>query len=361
MPDSPIINDSEDFIPMMPVPDSIIKQDSADDSGLSPIPFQFSDIQAMAAQILKKAQVRADQMLSNARSQVAAMEKQAQDRAYKDGFPKGEKAGFVKGETEGRALAKGEVAKAVEEERAVFRKNSEPAIKALDEVLKAVREVRARLSSQAEADLLLLSMDVAKRLVAHELSFDRKSILPLTLEAIGLAVDRSSLVIRINPEDMAVLEAEKPELAAVFPDLGPIRLEANPEVARGGVVVYNRTMEVDMRLAVRLAALEDAILGVSGDDAEAPWSRVSGEAGPLPPPQREEMLGDNGSKVEPEPDIPAPSDEPPPEADTPAPDAPPPPEADTPAPDEIPSPSMPAENHPPTESAIPVTEVLTPS
>ena len=46
MPDSPVINDSDDFTPM-PLPGGVVRQEQADD--LTPVPFQFSDIRALAA------------------------------------------------------------------------------------------------------------------------------------------------------------------------------------------------------------------------------------------------------------------------------------------------------------------------
>lgn len=281
MPDSPVPDDSGEFVPM-PLPGGVVRRAEADE--LTPVPFQFSDIRALAAKILRRAQEQAQQKLDAARAQIAALEKEAQDKAHREGFAKGEKAGFAKGETEGKAAGAEEVKKAVEAERDSFRQNAAPVAGMLEELANAMNEQRRSLVAQAEADLLLLSIDLAKRLVGRELSIDPDAIRPIASEAIGLVADRSSLLVRVNPADLRTMEEDMPGLKNRFPDIGAVRLEADPSLERGDVVAATRETEVDMRLATRLAAFEEAILGYSG--AEAPWNKPGpgGAAGAAPPP-----------------------------------------------------------------------------
>lgn len=271
MADSPVLDESEEFIPM-PLPGGVVRQEEADE--LTPVPFQFSDIRALAAKILKRAQEQAQQKLEAARTQIAALEKEAQDKAYQEGLAKGEKAGFTKGETEGKAASAAEIKKAVEAERSSFQKNTAPVATMLEQLANAINEQRQIIIAQAEGDLLLLAIDLAKRLVGRELSLDREAIRPIANEAIGLVTDRSSILVRVNPDDLKVMEDDLPSLKNYFPDLGAVHLEADPSVERGGIIAATREAEVDMRLATRLAAFEEAILGFSGKDAEAPWDRV---------------------------------------------------------------------------------------
>lgn len=288
MSDSRVFNNSDDFRPM-PLPGGVVPGEDAEK--LTPVPFQFSDIRALAARILKRAQEQAEQKLAAARSQIAEMEKAARDKAYGDAFPKGEQAGFAKGEKEAKAAGEAEVRRRLDDELAAFRTETEPVGKMLAGLMNSVNEHRQFLAAQAEADLLLLSVDIARRIVGHELSFDPEAIRPLAVEAIGLVAERSNIRMRVNPDDLAVMEKELPDLRATFPDLGAVRLEADPAIERGGLVAATREAEVDMRLATRLAAFEEAILGFSGKEAQAPWSIISprfappAEAAPAIPPQ----------------------------------------------------------------------------
>ena len=238
----------------------------------SPVAFNFDDIRAMAAALLRKTRVACDKMLSDARKQVAAMEKKAHD----EGFAAGRLEGAAKGEAEGRAKGAAEeesrIHAAVEEERAAFRAQWAPASESLSAFMAEAEAWRARLTGQAEADLLRLSMDIARRIVLTELSVRPEAAAGILREAMALATRRTDVEVSVHPGDLALLEAEIPALRAVFPDLGAIRLAADPSLARGGVAARTREGEVDLRLATRLAAFERALLGVSGPEAAAPWA-----------------------------------------------------------------------------------------
>ena len=275
MPDSPVINDSDDFVPM-PTPDQVVA--GAQANRLDPIPFEFSDIRALAQRILKRAQEQAQQKLDAARKQVAAMEKQAHDKAYQEAFPKGQEEGFAKGQQEGMAAAEEKIAAAVEGEKESLRQNSQPVVGVLEQLASIMNDNRQQLMAQAEGDLLLLALDIAKRLVGHELSVDPEAIRPLAVECIGLVTDRSAITARVNPEDKRVMEDILPQLKTIFPDLGPVQIEADPAIERGGIMASTREAEVDMRLATRFAAFEEAILGYSGENAVAPWSAIPADA-----------------------------------------------------------------------------------
>ncbi len=228
---------------------------------LTPVPFQFSDIRALAARILKRAQEQAQQKLDAARSQIADMEKEAQKKAYDESFPKGQQEGFKKGEAEGKAAAQAQIKEAVMAERQAFQGNVTPVTTMLQDLANIINEHRQSIITQAESDLLLLSVDIAKRLVGRELSVDKEVIRPIAIEAISLVTERSNILVRVNPDDLAVMEDEVPNLQLIFPDLGLVKVEADETVERGGLMAVTRENEVDMRLSTRLASIEDAILG----------------------------------------------------------------------------------------------------
>jgi flagellar assembly protein FliH len=276
MADAKVFNGSDEFVPM-PTPDQALLDEKS--HRLDAVPFEYADIRSLAQRILKRAQEQGQRILETARSQVAAMEKQAYDKAYKEALPQAEKDGFAKGEKNGLAAAEAKIAAAAEAERESVRQNSKPTAEVLEQLAAVMNDNRRQLAAQAENDLLLLSLDMARRLVGHELSVDPDAIRPLVVECIGMVTDRSGITVRINPEDHRVMREMLPELKNIFPDLGAIRIEPDATVDRGGIMAATREAEVDMRLAARLAAFENAMLGVSGEAAAAPWSAIHPEAG----------------------------------------------------------------------------------
>ncbi|MDR1534731.1 MAG: flagellar assembly protein FliH [Planctomycetota bacterium] len=269
MAESRVIDDSGEFVPM-PRPGQVLA--AGRERGLDAFPFQFRDIRSLAQGMLKKAQEEADRKLEAAKRQIAALEKQAFDKGYREALPKAEKDGFAKGEKDGLAAAEAKVAAAAEAERESFRRKVGPVSGMLERLAALMGESRQKLLAQAENDLLRLVLDLARRLVGHELSIDPEAIRPLARECIGLVVERSSLAVRVNPEDLGAMRETLPELAAIFTDLGTVEIEADPAIERGGLLATTREAEVDMRLSTRLAAFEEALLGFSGEAAAPPWN-----------------------------------------------------------------------------------------
>lgn len=273
---SPVINGSDEFIPM-PTPDQVVHQDDAT-RRLDAVPFEFADIRALAQRILKRAQEQGQAKIDSARKQVEAMEKQAYDKAYKEAYEKAKAEGLETGRKEGMAESDKKVNQAIEIEKESMRQNAAPVSGVLQELADALNASRQQLIAQAEGDLLLLALDLAKRLVGHELSVDPEAIRPLVTECIDLVTDRTSIDVRVNPEDHRVIDEFYPELKTIFPDLGPVKIISDPQIERGGLYAATREAEVDMRLATRLAAFEEVILGFSGDAAVAPWNQIPADA-----------------------------------------------------------------------------------
>lgn len=272
-PRSPVINDSSEFVPM-PTPDQVVR---AENARLDAVPFEFADIRALAQRILKRATEKGQATIAAAQKQVADMEKAAYDKAYADASEKAHAEGLAKGEQEGMAQAEQKITAAIEAERESVRQNAAPVTTVLEELLGALDASRQQLMAQAEGDLLLLALDLAKRLVGHELSVDPKAIEPLALECIGLVTERTAITARVNSADFEVLQDFIPELKKEFPDLGTLQIIPDESIERGGLMAATRESEVDMRLATRLAAFEEAILGFSGDAAVAPWNKIPEE------------------------------------------------------------------------------------
>ncbi len=283
MDDSPVINDSEDFVPLAPprtaitlptAPGGVIHAiPDEPPAKLDSVPFEFADIRALAQRILKRAQEQGQAKIDGARKQVAAMEKEAADKAYQEAFPKGQEEGYAKGLKDGQAEADKKIQEAVAAEKEALRKKAAPLTTALQQIIDAVSESRQALLAQAEGDLLLLALDLAKRLVGHELSVDPEAVRPLAVECIGLVTDRTGITVRANPEDCEVLQDLIPELKSLFTDIGSLHIVPDASVERGGVIASTREAEVDMQLATRLSAFEEVIPPPSLPGAPSPKPR----------------------------------------------------------------------------------------
>ncbi|MFH0910032.1 MAG: FliH/SctL family protein [Planctomycetota bacterium] len=233
----------------------------------TPVPFQFDDIQALARQLLARANEQAQRVLGAARQEAKEIESAAQ----KEGRDHGYREGFAQGEAEGRA----EGERAAREE---IMSQTQTLASTLEALLSELSEERLELRNGAEIDLVALALAVARRVVKRAIRLDGAVVLENVRAAIDLTVDRRDVTLRVNPADLAAVEAHLPELHRAFHDLARVSLQADEDVERGGVRSSTREGEVDLRIAEQIRAIERALLGdEEGEDVAGPF----GGAGPV--------------------------------------------------------------------------------
>ncbi len=262
------------------MPDPILQEE--DNLGELPSAFTFQDVRTLAAKILKRANIVAQDRINAAQKQVADMEK--------SGFQKGQKEGLEAGRQQGLKEGTKQGANAAREE---FVQRTNAVVPLLEELLAHLHENRVALQAQAEADMLRLAIAVARRIVRREVTVDPEAILPVVREAIGLCTERNDIMLRVNPADAEVIEAELPGLHAAFTDLERVRIEVDDSIDRGGLHLFGRETEVDMRLEEQFAALERALVG------EKEMTEASAEALDFAPPVEKSLSSRTPSSDQP--------------------------------------------------------------
>lgn len=229
----------------------IIEQENVEQLfGGSLVAFQTSDLKALAAKILRRANEVAQQKIAAAAQTAAAQEKKAYDTGLAKGTADGEKKGEAAGRAAGEKTARDEFAKSVTGVSA-----------ALKTCVDELNRRKMQLQADAEADMLHLAVAIAQRIVRQEMSVNPEAILPVVREAVSLCNNRSDLTLRLNPADIEVVEKEIPALQGVFTDLGRVDIVGDANIERGGALLQNRSSAVDLRLAQQFAALERALAG----------------------------------------------------------------------------------------------------
>lgn len=229
----------------------IISSENIDDlKSDSVIAYQVTDLKALAAKILRRANDVAQQKIKQAEQSI----QDSHAKAIEDGHAAGYSEGFAKGEEEGKAA--GEQAA-----RDEFTQKVGGITAALQATLQDLSARKVSLQAEAEADLLELSVEIAKRIVRREVEVDPKFVLPVMQEAVALTNNKSDLTIHVNPCDLAAIEEELPTLKAIFSDLGRVDATPDNKIGKGGVRVMSPDGEIDMRLEEQFKALERALIG----------------------------------------------------------------------------------------------------
>ncbi|HIE04840.1 MAG TPA: hypothetical protein EYP61_08785 [Candidatus Latescibacteria bacterium] len=162
------------------------------------------------------------------------LEEQLQSRveeAYRSGFEDGRRMGWE--------VAWGKL----EDVARAFRKEVE-----------ALKEAKDDLLRGAEEGVLALVGELARRVVRVAVERFPEEVVDLVRECLRRISDGGKVVVRVNPEDLAVLEAHSEELLALVE--GPVEVEPDGGVPRGGCKVEARSGVVNGKLDSMLDEIE---------------------------------------------------------------------------------------------------------
>lgn len=120
---------------------------------------------------------------------------------------------------------------------------------------------RAELAVAAERDLIKLAIAVAAKIVKGAVADGRPVAQENLRRAIELTARREEVQVLLNPGDVARIEGFLPELRRQFSDLHHVALEADADIAPGGVLVRSREGSVDATIAAQLEEIERGLLG----------------------------------------------------------------------------------------------------
>jgi flagellar assembly protein FliH len=122
---------------------------------------------------------------------------------------------------------------------------------ALAQALLATGSLRGRLLHESEEDLLKLAVLIARTIMLRELTLDPGILAGMVQGAVELASDGGEVMVRLNPEDYALIAA-RPEFAAVSGEKRRVTLKGDPVVPGGGCLVETARGNIDAGLEAQL-------------------------------------------------------------------------------------------------------------
>jgi len=198
--------------------------------------FAFPALEGAVVSAGPSAEVRAAQIVAQARAEAAAIAQAAQDEGH------------------ARGLAAG-----LDEARAELA----PAADALAEALRGVGAAQDALAASLERRAVELAIAIAEKILGAVLELEPRRIEGVVTGALRRSASRDRVVLEINPADVEVVEAVVGEVARA---VGVGELEVRPErrVVRGGCVVRTEEGDVDAQIAEQLARAREVLLDPAG-------------------------------------------------------------------------------------------------
>jgi flagellar biosynthesis/type III secretory pathway protein FliH len=151
-----------------------------------------------------------------------------------------------------------------ETERAGFEAGKQAGLAQVSALLLAARAQAERDLASAKDAAIVLARRMAERIVGRAVELSPELMGEIVAEAlVASRARKGTVVLRAHPDDLAVVERERPHwLAGVAAGLD-VRVVADPAVGRHGCVVDTAVGRVDARLDAQLDALERALRGVA--------------------------------------------------------------------------------------------------
>jgi len=159
-----------------------------------------------------------------------------EQEAYEKGFAQGEKDGFDLGEKK--------AAKFVEKIEALFME------------LSRLKDV---IIKQYEKELLDLAFAIAGKITHCQIGSDENVVKHTIINAMGMAVQRNKVVIRVNPEDYDFVDELRPELFSEIKEVKSIIVSSDQSVSRGGCFLETPRGDVDATVEAQMEKIYQSL------------------------------------------------------------------------------------------------------
>ena len=218
----------------------ILKADAARGLGAT-ILFNYDDLKHRCRLYVEQVRQRAGQMIADARAESEAIRQRAFEEAKTAGLREAMQQVESDIETRAACLAEQKVAEQLETLLPAMRQASDELTREYDRWLADWEESAARLC-----------VDIAEKLIKHELDVKPESATNMITEALRLAVGQPRITVRLNPMDLDRLGNDAEEFVKSVTSCGEVILRADDLIDRGGCQIETKHGEIDARLQTLL-------------------------------------------------------------------------------------------------------------
>lgn len=138
------------------------------------------------------------------------------------------------------------------------RKNLVSALNTLNKGIIQLDEIKTELYHNAEKEVVNLAIAIAEKIVKHEVSIKKDTILNVLKQAVNKIVDSDKIKIRLNPSDLQFLNAQNNEYPNLVDDMQDMTFEEDATILSGGCLIETKLGDIDARINKQFEAVEEA-------------------------------------------------------------------------------------------------------
>jgi len=166
----------------------------------------------------------------------------ASAQRYEEGRTEGYEAGYAAGLNEGQ-------------------KDARQVVSSLSGLVQDVTQQRHALLAEAKERVIELILKVSQRLTFMQATLDPEITRSIISGAIEQLLDKSKIVVKVNPDHLPVLEQQIDAFRGSNTAIKEIRIEADPRVRYGGCFIETASGDIDARLESMYDIIREAIVG----------------------------------------------------------------------------------------------------
>jgi flagellar biosynthesis/type III secretory pathway protein FliH len=134
---------------------------------------------------------------------------------------------------------------------------------ALGSTLAEISRLRETILTNSTNDMLRLVMAISKQVIGQEVAAREDLIVSIITQALHASIKADEFHIKINPDDLLVVNEKKPLFLASISGLKNITIEADPSIARGGCLVESALGQVDATIDIKLEKIYQELQGLT--------------------------------------------------------------------------------------------------
>lgn len=143
--------------------------------------------------------------------------------------------------------------------RETARAEVDAALAAVAELADDLNGYRNALAEQAAQEAMVLAVEIAAKLLRAEVTAAPERVVDVLRGAIRRASDRSRLVARVHPDDLAVCRDAALPIMERMGGIGAFEVVDDPRIGRGSCVLETGTGDVDATFESQLARVLEAL------------------------------------------------------------------------------------------------------
>jgi flagellar biosynthesis/type III secretory pathway protein FliH len=228
---------------------AVIKSIRADRLTHDAVVLDLGDLKRQADAIMREARDEARRIVEQGRDDARKLTNAADARGYSQGLERGRLDGAEAGRQDATKAVLAEL---------------QPQIEALlakwTQAVERWERSRGDMLMNAQEDVLAFACALASKIIHRTIQSDPLIIRDQLAEALSLLSRPTGAVVRINPDDRAILDLALPGILAAIEGAHDMVLRDDPAISRGGCIVATEGGQIDATIEKQLCRIVEALL-----------------------------------------------------------------------------------------------------